>query len=121
MQRAPHLGNEGIRLCLDIRLCPQFPYKNLKISTVEWLENENYHVYRKLFPGEQHFFKWIPAPENCKNQETNRIKSKKINRTQIMYTSNQKSSKLEGYSRHSRQPSLNISHIQIRSLLIYRK
>ena len=46
-------------------------YKNLKISTVECLENENYHVYRKLFPGE-HFFKWIPAPENCKNQETNR-------------------------------------------------
>ena len=30
-------------------------------------------------------------------------------------------SKLEGYSRHSRQPFLNISHIQIRSLLIYRK
>ena len=28
---------------------------------------------------------------------------------------------LEGYSRHSRQPSLNISHIQICSLLIYRK
>ena len=24
-------------------------YKNLKISTVECLENENYHVYRKLF------------------------------------------------------------------------
>ena len=40
-------------------------YKNLKISTVECLENESYHVYRKLFPGEQHFFKWIPAPENC--------------------------------------------------------
>ena len=56
-------------------------YKNLKISTVECLENENYHVYRKLFPGEPHFFKWIPAPENCKNQETNRIKSKTINRT----------------------------------------
>ena len=55
--------------------------KNLKISTVECLESENYHVYRKLFPGEQNFFKWIPAPENCKNQETNRIKSKKINRT----------------------------------------
>ena len=55
-------------------------YKNLKISTVECLENENYHVYRKLFPGE-HFFKLIPAPENCKNQETNRIKSKKINKT----------------------------------------
>ena len=56
-------------------------YKNLKISTVECLENENYPVYRKLFPGEQHFFKWIPEPENCKNQETNRIKSKTINRT----------------------------------------
>ena len=55
-------------------------YKNLKISTVECLENENYYVYRKLFPAE-HFFKWITAPENCKNQETNRIKSKKINRT----------------------------------------
>ena len=55
--------------------------KKLKISTVECLENENYHVHRKLFPGEQHFFKWIPAPENCKNQETNRKKSKKINIT----------------------------------------
>ena len=29
-----------------------------------------------------------------------------------------KPTKLEEYSRHSRQPSLNISHIQIRSLLI---
>ena len=56
-------------------------YKNRKISTVECFKNENYNVYRKLFPGEQHFFKWIPAPENCKNQETNRIKSKKINKT----------------------------------------
>ena len=56
-------------------------YKNLKISTVEYFENENYHVYRKLFPGEQNFFKWIPASENCKNQKTNRIKSKKFNRT----------------------------------------
>ena len=54
-------------------------YKNLKIPAVECLENGNYHVYRKLFPAEQHFFKWIPAPENCKNQETNRIKLKKIN------------------------------------------
>ena len=58
-------------------------YKNLKILTFECLENENYHVYRKLFPGEQHFFK---APENCKNQETNRIKSKKINRTPKLCT-----------------------------------
>ena len=31
-------------------------YKNLKIPAVECLENGNYQVYRKLFPGEQHFF-----------------------------------------------------------------
>ena len=31
-------------------------YENLKISTVECLENGNNHMYRKLFPGEQHFF-----------------------------------------------------------------
>ena len=54
-------------------------HKNLKIPAVECLENGNYH--RKLFPAKKHFFQWIPAPENCKNQETNRIKSKKINRT----------------------------------------
>ena len=53
-------------------------YKNLKKQAVECLENGNHHVYRKLFPGEQHFLKWIPPPENCKNQETNRIKSKKL-------------------------------------------
>ena len=53
-------------------------YKNLKILTVECLENGNYHVYRKLFPGEQRFFKWIPAPENCKNQETNRKNQRKL-------------------------------------------
>ena len=56
-------------------------YKNLKTPAVECLENGNYHIYRKLVPAEQHFFKWIMAPENCKNQETNRIKSTKINRT----------------------------------------
>ena len=56
-------------------------YKNLKTPAVERFENGNYHVYRKLFPAKQHFFKWIPAPEKWKNQETNRIKSKKINRT----------------------------------------
>ena len=27
--------------------------KNLKIPAVECLENANYHVYRKLFPGKQ--------------------------------------------------------------------
>ena len=35
----------------------------------------------ETFPAKQHLFKWIPAPDNCKNQETNRIKSKKINKT----------------------------------------
>ena len=55
--------------------------KNLKIPAVECLENENYHVYRKLFPCKTTFLKWILAPENCENQERNKIKSKKINRT----------------------------------------
>ena len=53
--------------------------KKRKTPAVECLENGNYHVYRKLFPAKQHSLKWIPAPENCKNQEINRIKSKKIN------------------------------------------
>ena len=61
-------------------------YKNHKIPAVECLENGNYHVYRKPFPAKQHFLKWIPAPENFKNQETNRIKSKKINRTRKLCT-----------------------------------
>ena len=56
-------------------------YKNLKTPAVEHLENGNYHVYKKLFLQNNIFFKWIPAPENCKNHETNRIKSKKISRT----------------------------------------
>ena len=56
-------------------------YKNLKTLAVECLENGNYQVYRKLFQAKQHFLKWTPVPENCKNQEINRIKSKKINRT----------------------------------------
>ena len=56
-------------------------YKNLKTLAVECLENGNYHMYRKLFPAKQHFSKWIPAPKNCKNQATNRKKSKKINIT----------------------------------------
>ena len=51
-------------------------YKNLKILTVECLENGNYHVFRKLFPGKQHFFKWIPAPENLQESgnKQNKIK-----------------------------------------------
>ena len=34
---------------------------------------------QEIFHAKQHFLKWIPVPENCKNQEINRIKSKKIN------------------------------------------
>ena len=55
--------------------------KNLKTPAVECLENGNHHMCRKLFHAKQCFLKWISAPENCKNQEINRIKSKKINRT----------------------------------------
>ena len=32
-------------------------YKNLKTQGVECLDNGNYHMYRKLFPAKQHFFK----------------------------------------------------------------
>ena len=48
-------------------------YKNLKKQPVEC---ENYHVYRKLFPGEQHFFKWILAPEKLQESgnKQNKIK-----------------------------------------------
>ena len=56
-------------------------YKNLKTPAVECSENRNYHVYRKLFSAKQHFLKWIPAPEKCKDQKINKIKSKKIRRT----------------------------------------
>ena len=56
-------------------------YKNLETLVVEFLENGNYHVYRKLFQAKPHLLKWIPVAENCKNQGIKRIKSKKINRT----------------------------------------
>ena len=56
-------------------------YKNLKTPAIEYLKNGNYRVYRKLFPAKQHFLKLMPAPEICKNQETNIIKSQKINKT----------------------------------------
>ena len=56
-------------------------YKNLKIPTVECLENGNYHVYRKLFPGEQHFFQMDPSARKLQESGNNRIKSKKINTT----------------------------------------
>ena len=56
-------------------------YKNLKTTAFECLENGIYQIYRKHFCAKQHFVKWMPAPENCKNHEINRIKSKNINRT----------------------------------------
>ena len=53
-------------------------YKNLKVLTVECLEittcTGNFFLQNNLFQMD-------PSAENCKNQETNRIKSKKINRT----------------------------------------
>ena len=54
-------------------------YKNLKAPAVECLENGNYHMHRKLFPAKQHFLKWIPAPENCKNQEIIKKNLRKLN------------------------------------------
>ena len=54
--------------------------KSRDTGIVEFLENGNYHVYRKLFQA-PHLLKWIPVAENCKNQGIKRIKSKKINRT----------------------------------------
>ena len=42
--------------------------------------------WKLLFPTKQHFFKWIPAPENCKNQEKKQNKIKIINRTLKLYT-----------------------------------
>ena len=56
-------------------------YKNLKTPAVECLENGNYQCTGNFFMQNNICLKWIPAPENCKNQEINRIKSKKINLT----------------------------------------
>ena len=53
-------------------------YKNLKTLAAEWLENGNNHVDRKHFNAKQHSFKWIPAPEIARNQETNIIKVKQL-------------------------------------------
>ena len=56
-------------------------YKNLKIPAVELGERKLTRVQENFSLQNNIFFKWIPALENFKNQETNRIKSKKINRT----------------------------------------
>ena len=53
-------------LALNLKKKIHVMYKKFKTPAVECLENGNYHVYRKLHP-KQHFSKWIPAPENCKN------------------------------------------------------
>ena len=50
-------------------------YKNLKTPAAEW------RMVITTCTGNANILKWTPAPENCKNQEINRIKSKKINRT----------------------------------------
>ena len=55
-------------------------YKNLKIPTVECLENGNYHVYRKLFL-ENNFFQMDPCARKLQESGTNSMESKKINRT----------------------------------------
>ena len=55
--------------------------KNLKKLAAECLKMEITTCTGNFFSAKQHFLKWIPAPENCKNQETNRIKSKKFTRT----------------------------------------
>ena len=65
-------------------------YKNLKIQTVECLENGKYHVYRKLFPAKQHFFKWIQSARKLQESgnKQNKIKENEKQNSQIMYTSN---------------------------------
>ena len=43
---------------------------------------QNFHSRdRRYFNHKIHCLKWSPVPENCKNQEINRTKSKKMNRT----------------------------------------
>ena len=51
-------------------------YNNLKIPTVECLENGNYHEYRKLFPAKQHFFEMDPRARKLQESgnKQNKIK-----------------------------------------------
>ena len=51
-------------------------YKNLKISTVEFLENENYHVYRRTT-----FFQMDPSARKLQELGNKQNKIKEINRT----------------------------------------
>ena len=43
-------------------------YQNLKTPAFDFLENGNYHGYRKLFHAKQHFIKWIPMTEIFRNE-----------------------------------------------------
>ena len=56
-------------------------YKNLKIPAVECLENENYHVYRKLFPIKKHFLKMDPCTSKLQESgnKHNKIKENEHN------------------------------------------
>ena len=61
-----------------------------KISNVECFENENYHVYSKLFRAIQHFFKMNTSARKLQESgnKQNKIKENEQN-CQIIYTSNQ--------------------------------
>ena len=54
---------------------------NFNTPVVEYLENGNYHVYRKLFPAKQHFLKWDHRARKFQESGSKQNKMKKINRT----------------------------------------
>ena len=64
-------------------------YKNIKIPAVECLENENYNVYRKLFPAKQHFLKWIAVPKTARIRKQTEKNFKKLTELSNYVTSNQ--------------------------------
>ena len=51
-------------------------YKNLKTPAAECFKNENYHVYRKLFPAKKLFFKMDPSPRKLQDSGNKQNKSK---------------------------------------------
>ena len=53
-------------------------YKNLKTPAVECLVNKIYHVYRKLFPAKQHFFKMDPSARKLQESGNKQNKIKKL-------------------------------------------
>ena len=62
-------------------------------------------------------FRGLRVPLLCRFETKVILSTKQLGASLVRHSN----IRLEGYSRHSRQPSLNISHIQIHSLLIYRK